>query len=78
MLIPAGMPQKPGMTCDDLFRINAGIAKGLLEACGKFCPEVMVGVIVNPANSVVPAMREHYKKLGLDHRRIVGVTEQEA
>jgi len=74
VLIPAGVPRKPGMTRDDLFGINAGIARGLLEACGKFCPEAVVGVIVNPVNSVVPAMCEYYKKLGLDHRKIVGVT----
>ena len=74
VLIPAGMPRKPGMTCDHLFGINAGIARWLLEACEKFRPEAMVRVIVNPVNSMVPAMCEHYKKLGLDHRKIVGVT----
>ena len=33
-----------------------------------------MGVIVNLVNSVVPAMCEYYKKLDLDHRKIVGVT----
>merc|ERR1711988_210950 len=34
----------------------------------------MGGLIVNPVNSVVPAMCELYKKKGLDHRKICGVT----
>ncbi|GBF94746.1 hypothetical protein Rsub_07629 [Raphidocelis subcapitata] len=40
VIIPAGVPRKPGMTRDDLFKINAGIVKGLVEACGKHCPGV--------------------------------------
>jgi len=40
VVIPAGVPRKPGMTRDDLFSINAGIVKGLVEACGKHCPKV--------------------------------------
>jgi malate/lactate dehydrogenase len=40
VIIPAGVPRKPGMTRDDLFKINAGIVKGLVEACGKHCPKV--------------------------------------
>merc|ERR1712048_1520252 len=30
--------------------------------------------IVNPVNSVVPAMCELYRKKGLDHKKIIGVT----
>merc|ERR1712100_395277 len=74
VLIPAGMPRKPGMTSDDLFKVNADIAKGLVAACAKFCPEAILLMIVNPVNSVVPAMCELYKKKGLDPKKIVGVT----
>merc|ERR1712127_845933 len=63
-----------GMTRDDLFKTNAGIAKGIVEACAKFCPEAVLGMIVNPVNSVVPAMAELYKKKGLDPMKIVGIT----
>merc|ERR1719181_1473835 len=34
----------------------------------------MLGLIVNPVNSIVPAMCELYKKKGLDPKKIVGVT----
>merc|ERR1711907_344326 len=74
VMIPAGMPRKPGMTRDDLFRVNADIAKGLVEACAKYCPNAILLCIVNPVNSVVPAMAELYKKKGLDPMKIVGVT----
>eukprot|EP00931_Biecheleriopsis_adriatica_P110243 TRINITY_DN844_c0_g1_i1.p1 TRINITY_DN844_c0_g1~~TRINITY_DN844_c0_g1_i1.p1 ORF type:complete len:349 (-),score=83.22 TRINITY_DN844_c0_g1_i1:103-1149(-) len=74
VLVPAGMPRKPGQTRADLLAINAGIAKNIVEACAKFCPDAMLGLIVNPVNSVVPAMCELYKKKGLDPRKICGVT----
>merc|ERR1711904_23270 len=74
VLIPAGMPRKPGQTRDDLFKINADIAKGVVEACAKYCPNAIVALIVNPVNSVVPAMAELWAKKGLDPMKIVGVT----
>jgi len=33
VVIPAGVPRKPGMTRDDLFNINASIVRDLVEAC---------------------------------------------
>merc|ERR1712137_233886 len=74
VLVPAGMPRKPGQTRDDLFKINANIAKEVVEACAKHCPNAVVALIVNPVNSVVPAMAELYKKKGLDPKKIVDVT----
>lgn len=40
VIIPAGVPRKPGMTRDDLFNINAGIVKNLCTAIAKYCPHV--------------------------------------
>jgi len=40
----------------------------------KFAPNAVVGLIVNPVNSVVPAMCELWKKKGLDPRKIVGIS----
>merc|ERR1719291_1462655 len=74
VLVPAGMPRKPGMTRDDLFKVNADIAKGIVEACAKHCPNAILALIVNPVNSIVPAMTELYKKKGLDPLKVVGVT----
>ena len=40
VVIPAGVPRKPGMTRDDLFNINAGIVKALAEATAEHAPGV--------------------------------------
>merc|ERR1711920_39986 len=74
VLVPAGVPRKPGQDRKDLLNINAGIAKNIVEACAKFCPNAVLGLIVNPVNSVVPAMCELWKKKGLDPKKIVGIS----
>jgi len=74
VLIPAGLPRKPGQDRKDLLNVNANIAKGSVEAVAKHCPNAVVGLIVNPVNSVVPAMCELWKKKGLDPRKIVGIS----
>ena len=43
VVIPAGVPRKPGMTRDDLFNTNAGIVKTLVEVCAEYCPDAMIG-----------------------------------
>ena len=75
VIIPAGVPRKPGMTRDDLFKINAGIVKSLVEACGKNCPKALLNIISNPVNSTVPIAAETLKGMGVyDPRRVMGVT----
>jgi len=74
VLVPAGVPRKPGQDRKDLLNINCGIAKGTVEACAKHCPDAVVGLIVNPVNSVVPAMCEMWKAAGLNPKKIVGIT----
>ena len=39
MIIPAGVPRKPGMTRDDLFNINAGIVRTLITGVAEHCPK---------------------------------------
>jgi malate dehydrogenase len=65
VVIPAGVPRKPGMTRDDLFNTNASIVKGLAEACAIACPKAMFLVISNPVNSTVPIFAETLKKKGI-------------
>ncbi|GFS19532.1 malate dehydrogenase [Elysia marginata] len=75
VLIPAGVPRKPGMTRDDLFNTNAGIVANLVDACAKNCPKAMLGIITNPVNSTVPIASEVLKKHGVyDEKRVFGVT----
>lgn len=75
VVIPAGVPRKPGMTRDDLFSINAGIVAGLVEACAQHCPEAIITMISNPVNSTVPIASEILKKHGVyNPRKLFGVT----
>lgn len=75
VIIPAGVPRKPGMTRDDLFNINAGIVKGLADACGKACPKAMFLIISNPVNSTVPIFAQALKNQGVyNKQRLFGVT----
>uniref|UniRef100_A0A0N5AD16 Malate dehydrogenase, mitochondrial n=1 Tax=Syphacia muris TaxID=451379 RepID=A0A0N5AD16_9BILA len=76
VVIPAGVPRKPGMTRDDLFNTNAGIVRDLCEAACKICPKAFIAIITNPINSTVPIAYEVFKKNGVDaSKRIFGVTQ---
>jgi len=75
VVIPAGVPRKPGMTRDDLFNTNASIVANLAQAAAKVCPKAMIVIISNPVNSTVPIASEIFKKAGVyDPNRIFGVT----
>lgn len=75
VVIPAGVPRKPGMTRDDLFNTNASIVQGIAEACAKSCPEAFFLIISNPVNSTVPIFAETLKKAGAyDEKKLMGVT----
>merc|ERR1719352_1474412 len=75
VVIPAGVPRKPGMTRDDLFNTNASIVKTLVEGCGKYCPDATLAIISNPVNSTVPIAAEVLKKMGVyNPKKVCGVT----
>jgi len=75
VIIPAGVPRKPGMTRDDLFKINAGIVKGLVEDIASYCPKAYVLVISKPVNSTVPIAAEVLKSKNIfDPKKLFGVT----
>ncbi|OZJ02358.1 Malate dehydrogenase, mitochondrial [Bifiguratus adelaidae] len=75
VVIPAGVPRKPGMTRDDLFNTNASIVQGLADACAQYCPTAHILIISNPVNSTVPIVAETFKARGVyDPKRLFGVT----
>ncbi|GMM28955.1 malate dehydrogenase [Martiniozyma asiatica (nom. inval.)] len=75
VIIPAGIPRKPGMTRDDLFKINAGIIKSLVHQVGLVCPNAILCIISNPVNSTVPIAVEELKRLGVfNAKKVFGVT----
>lgn len=91
VLIPAGIPRmlisskkstgslqligKPGMTRDDLFKINAGIVRDLVKGIAQHSPKAYILVISNPVNSTVPIAAEVLKQADVfDAKRLFGVT----
>lgn len=75
VVIPAGVPRKPGMTRDDLFNTNASIVQSICQAAAEVCPKAFIAIISNPVNSTVPIASEVYKNAGVyDPKRIFGVT----
>jgi malate dehydrogenase len=75
VVIPAGVPRKPGMTRDDLFNTNASIVKTLVEGCAEFAPNALIAIISNPVNSTVPIAAEILKSKGVyNPKKLAGVT----
>ncbi|KAJ0114566.1 hypothetical protein J7T55_004810 [Diaporthe amygdali] len=75
VLIPAGVPRKPGMTRDDLFNTNASIVRDLAKAAAEASPDANILVISNPVNSTVPIVAEVFKARGVyNPKRLFGVT----
>ncbi|OBZ66558.1 Malate dehydrogenase, mitochondrial [Grifola frondosa] len=75
VVIPAGVPRKPGMTRDDLFNTNASIVRDLAAAVARVSPQAHVLVISNPVNSTVPIVSAVFEKAGVyDPARIFGIT----
>ncbi|EFN68392.1 Malate dehydrogenase, mitochondrial [Camponotus floridanus] len=75
IIIPAGVPRKPGMTRDDLFNTNASIVRDLVVAMAEVAPKAFVAIISNPVNSTVPIASEVLQKASVyDPNRVFGVT----
>ncbi|KAF3937415.1 hypothetical protein ABW19_dt0207574 [Dactylella cylindrospora] len=75
VLIPAGVPRKPGMSRDDLFNTNASIVRDLADATAKANPKAKLLIIANPVNSTVPICAEVYKLRGVyNPKTLFGVT----
>lgn len=75
VLISAGVARKPGMDRSDLFNVNAGIVRNLIQQVADTCPKALIGVITNPVNTTVAIAAEVLKKAGVyDKNRLFGVT----
>ena len=75
VLISAGVARKPGMDRADLFNVNAGIVKNLIEKAAVACPKACIAIITNPVNTTVPIAAEVLKKAGVyDKNKLFGIT----
>ena len=75
VVVPAGVPRKPGMTRDDLFNTNASIVASVAEQVATHCPDAFLLIISNPVNSTVPICAEVLKRKGVyNPKKLFGVT----
>lgn len=75
VVIPAGVPRKPGMTRADLFNINALIVRDLVANAAQVCPDAAILIISNPVNATVAIAAAVLKKMGVfNPRKLFGVT----
>ncbi|KAF4670955.1 hypothetical protein FOL47_001753 [Perkinsus chesapeaki] len=75
IVVCAGIAQKPGMSREDLFGIDAGIMRDIARTCAKYAPKAMMCIMSNPETSLVPLTAEIYKEAGVyDRKKLLGIT----
>lgn len=52
VVIPAGVPRKPGMTRDDLFNTNASIVRDLAQAVAENAPDAHILIISSESKEI--------------------------
>ncbi len=69
-IVTAGVPRKPGMSRDDLLKVNLEAISKVAEGIKANAPNAFVIVVTNPLDSMVYAM---YKVSGFPKNRVVGM-----
>jgi malate dehydrogenase len=69
-VITAGFARKPGMSRDDLLRMNYEVVKGTTEKVAKYSPEAILIVVTNPLDAMVQTA---FKVSGFPKNRVIGM-----
>jgi malate dehydrogenase len=69
-IVTAGVPRKPGMSREDLLKVNLDAITKVAQGIKQYAPNAFVIVITNPLDSMVYAM---YKITGFPRNRVVGM-----
>jgi malate dehydrogenase len=69
-IVTAGVPRKPGMSRDDLLKVNLEAITKVAQGIKQYAPSAFVIVVTNPLDSMVYAM---YKITGFPKNRVVGM-----
>jgi len=70
VIITSGVARKPGMSRDDLLRVNVGIVKAVTEAVAKSSPEAVLLVVANPLDAMAYTA---YRVSGFPRERVIGM-----
>jgi malate dehydrogenase len=69
IVVTSGSPRKPGMSRDDLLKINAGVMNTVGQAIKQHAPGAFVIAVTNPLDAMVTQLK---RVTGLPKDRIVG------
>ncbi len=69
IVVTSGSPRKPGMSRDDLLKINAGVMNTVGQAIKQHAPNAFVIAVTNPLDAMVTQLK---RVTGLPKHRIVG------
>src|SRR5512138_3495447 len=69
-IVTAGVPRKPGMSRDDLLKVNLEAITKVAQGIKQYAPNAFVIVVTNPLDSMVYAM---YKITGFPKSRVIGM-----
>ncbi len=69
-IVTAGVPRKPGMSRDDLLKVNLEAITKVAQGIRQYAPSAFVIVVTNPLDSMVYAM---YKITGFPKNRVTGM-----
>jgi malate dehydrogenase len=70
VVITAGVPRKPGMSRDDLLKINAGIVGEVVDNVVQHAPDSIIVMISNPLDVMTYLA---YEKAGFDKKCVMGM-----
>jgi malate dehydrogenase len=69
VVVTSGSPRKPGMSRDDLLKINAGVMNTVGSAIKEHAPDAFVIVVTNPLDAMVTQIK---RVSGLPKNRVAG------
>lgn len=69
-IVTAGIPRKPGMSRDDLLKINGEVITTVAEGIATYCPQAFVIVVTNPLDIMVWLLQ---KESQLPFHKVVGM-----
>jgi malate dehydrogenase len=70
VVITAGLPRKPGMSRDDLLKVNAEIVGSATQSAVKMSPKCILIIVTNPLDAMCEEARQ---KSGFPRERILGM-----
>jgi malate dehydrogenase len=70
VVITAGVPRKPGMSRDDLLKINHKIMRDVVEKAVQYSPNCILIIVSNPLDAMAQAA---YKLSGFSRNRVIGM-----